>query len=101
MRPPRVFYLPAGLGLLFAAALSAATYTVTTTADTGAGSLHQALADANGATGPHTIAFNITGSGPHTIWVWTDLPMIHVPEGLTIDGTTQPGFAGTPLIEIS
>jgi hypothetical protein len=101
MRPSRVVHLVLGLGLAFAASLSAATYTVTTTADTGAGSLRQAVTDANGAAGPHTVAFNITGSGTHTIVLASDLPTIVIVEGLTIDGTTQPGYAGTPLIEIA
>ncbi len=102
MRPTRVVYLCLGLGLAFAcaAALSATTYTVTTTADAGAGSLRQALTDATGAAGPHTIAFNIPGTGPHTIALASDLPNVNVDAGLTIDGTTQPGFAGTPQIEI-
>ncbi len=102
MRPTRVAYLGVGLGLGFAcvAALSATTYTVTTTADAGAGSLRQALTDASGAAGPHTIAFNIPGTGPHTIALASNLPNVNVDAGLTIDGTTQPGFAGTPQIEI-
>ena len=102
MRPTRVVYLCIGLGLAFAcaAALSATTYTVTTTADAGAGSLRQALTDATGAAGPHTIAFNIPGTGPHTIALASDLPNVNVDAGLTIDWTTQPGFAGTPQIEI-
>jgi hypothetical protein len=46
----------------------AATFTVTTTADSGAGSPRQAIADANaGGAGPHTIVFDITGSGVQTI----------------------------------
>jgi hypothetical protein len=36
----------------------------------------------------------------HTIFPATDLPTIVIAEGLTIDGTTQPGYAGTPLIEL-
>ena len=56
----------AGLGLLFlaAAAAPAATFTVINTNDTGAGSLRQAIADANGSAGPHTINFNIPGADP-------------------------------------
>ncbi len=100
MRPSRLVFLGVGLGFTCAASLSAATYTVTTTADAGAGSLRQAVTDANAAAGPHTIAFNILGAGPHSIALATDLPLISVEAGLTIDGTTQPGFAGTPKIEI-
>jgi len=101
MRPSRVVYLSVGLGLFLAASLSATVYTVTSTADSGVGSLRQAVTDANGAAGPHTIAFNITGTGPHTITLASDLPTIVIVEGITFDGTTQPGFAGTPEIEIA
>ncbi len=75
-------------------------FTVTNTDDTGAGSLRQALTDANAAAGPHTINFSIAGAGVHTITPATTLPTIGIAEGLTIDGTTQPGYAGAPLIEI-
>ena len=37
------------------------TYTVTSTADSGAGTLRQAILDANANPGADTIAFNITG----------------------------------------
>jgi hypothetical protein len=95
------FSLAAALAGLASAGLSAATFTVTNTNDSGAGSLRQALTDANNATGPHTIEFNIPGGGVHTISPATALPQIIVQEGLTIDGTTQPGYANAPLIEIS
>ena len=78
-------------GALFAAAgaLSALTYTVTSTADTGAGTLRQAILDANANPGADTIAFNIIGTGPHTIAPATSLPAIT--EAVTIDGYTQSG----------
>jgi hypothetical protein len=78
---------------------AATTYTVTTVADSGAGSLRQALLDANGSTGMDTIAFNIAGTGPFTILPASALPTIT--DSVLIDGTTQPGYAGTPLIQIS
>ena len=81
---------------------AAATFTVTNTNDSGAGSLRQAVLDANaGGAGPHTIAFDITGSGVHTITLSSTLPTSSVPGGLTIDGTTQAGYAGTPLIAVA
>jgi hypothetical protein len=92
-------HLSQSLGFAFAVRF-ATTHTVTTIADSGAGSLRQAILDANGAAGTHIIAFNILGSGPHSIAPVTDLPAIAFLTGITIDGTTQPGFAGTPLIEI-
>jgi hypothetical protein len=67
--------------------------------DSGAGSLRQALIDANSIPGADTIVFNIPGSGTKTITVSISLPAIT--EAVVIDGTTQPGYAGTPLIEIN
>ena len=52
---------------LAASAASATTYTVTSTADSGAGTLRQAITDANANPGEDTIAFAIVGSGVHTI----------------------------------
>ena len=76
--------------LLFApACVLAATFTVTTAADAGPGSLRQAMLDANAAAGADTVAFNIPGSGPHAIHVLSSLPAASGP--LTIDGYTQPG----------
>ena len=78
------------LPLFFSAAVvSANTYTVTNTNDTGAGSLRQAITDANANPGADTIAFNITGSGVHTIALASALPAITGP--VTIDGYLQPG----------
>lgn len=90
------------LTLFLAAALplSAATFTVTNTGDLGAGSLRQAINDANAAgAGPHTIAFNIAGAGVHTILPASGLPDI-TNSDVHLLGNTQPGYAGTPLIEI-
>ena len=75
--------------LLSAGIASATTYTVTSTADAGAGTLRQAITDANASLGPDTIAFNIIGSGVHTIVPATLLPPIT--DAVTIDGYTQPG----------
>ncbi|HXI88430.1 MAG TPA: C25 family cysteine peptidase [Blastocatellia bacterium] len=72
---------------------------VTNTNDAGVGSLRQAMLDANTATGLHTITFNIAGGGVHTIGPLSALPTIVFP--MIIDGTTQPGFAGSPLIELN
>jgi hypothetical protein len=74
---------------LASAVASPATFTVTNTADSGAGSLRQAIDDANSAAGADTIAFNIPGAGVHTITPLSLLPIIGTP--LTIDGYTQPG----------
>ncbi|HVK09195.1 MAG TPA: LamG domain-containing protein, partial [Gemmataceae bacterium] len=75
-----------------------ATFQVTSTADSGAGSLRQALVDANAAPGRDDILFNIGAGGLQTITPLTALPTIIDP--VAIDGTTQPGYAGYPLIEV-
>ncbi len=88
--------------LLFAAALLApaaatgATFTVTNTANSGAGSLRQAILNANAAAGADTIAFAIPGAGPHSIAITSSLPGITGP--VTIDGYTQPGAAPNTLV---
>jgi parallel beta-helix repeat protein len=82
--------LAVALGLAAVSGTSLAnTYTVTSTADSGAGTLRQAILDANANPGPDTIAFNIVGSGVHTIAVASALPGISGPT--TLDGYTQPG----------
>ena len=81
----------AALVCLAAAPLGAATFTVTSTNDSGAGSLRQAILDANANPGADTIAFNIPGAGVHTITPVT--PLDHISEAATIDGYTQPGSA--------
>ncbi len=90
--------LAAMLLLLGAFAAGADTFTVTNTADSGAGSLRKAIDDANALAGPDTIEFDIPGAGVHTIEVPTPLAWITSP--VIIDGTTQPGYAGAPLIEL-
>ena len=72
-------------------------FAVTTISDSGPGSLRQAILDANGVPGlTVTIDFDIPGAGVQTIEPITPLPPITA--AVLIDGTTQPGFAGTPLI---
>jgi hypothetical protein len=65
------------------------TFTVTTAANAGAGSLRQAILDANANPGADLIHFNIAGAGIHTIQPTAALPTITDP--VTIDGYTQPG----------
>jgi hypothetical protein len=74
-------------------------FIVTTTADSGPGSLRQAILDSNLANGSsNTIGFGIAGAGLHTITPLTPLPTIT--SSVLIDGSTQPGYSGTPLIAI-
>src|SRR6516164_5247761 len=75
------------------------TYTVTSTADSGMGTLRQAILDANGHAGTDTITFNLAGSGVQTIAPLSALPTIS--GAVILDGTTQPGYKTTPLIEIN
>jgi parallel beta-helix repeat protein len=75
------------------------TFTVTTTADSGTGSLRQAILNANGNPGPNTIAFNLPGTGLQTIKPTSPLPAIT--NSVLLDGTSQPGYAGTPLIVLN
>jgi hypothetical protein len=99
--------------LFMAVAASAKTITVTGTGDTialdGKVTLREAITAANtnnasgdapkGDPGLDTIYFNIPGGAFQTITLTSELPP--TPEPLTIDGTSQPGYAGTPVIELS
>jgi protocatechuate 3,4-dioxygenase beta subunit len=77
----------------------AATFTVTNTNDSGAGSLRQAILDANSTPGADTVAFNIPNTDPgfngavFTIRPLSALPAI-LDAGTTIDGATQTAFTG-------
>jgi hypothetical protein len=64
-------------------------FTVSTTADSGPGSLRQAIEDANALSGFDDIHFDIAGTGVQTIAPGTDLPAVTDP--VNIDGYTQPG----------
>lgn len=55
--------LAAGVALGIATSAEAATFNVTSSADSGAGTLRQAIADANAAVGPDTITFTAALSG--------------------------------------
>jgi parallel beta-helix repeat protein len=78
---------------------TAATLVVTNVADSGSGTLRQAILDANAATGSNTIIFRISGTGVHTIAPTSALP--DITNSVVIDGTTQPGYTATPLIELN
>jgi len=79
------------LAALFFAAplLTASTFTVINTNDSGVGSLRQAILDANANAGADTIAFAIPGPGVHTISPTSALPTMT--EAVVLDGYTQPG----------
>src|SRR5581483_3289215 len=72
-----------------------AVFTVTSAADAGPGSLRQAILDANTTPALDTIRFQI-GTGVQVIHPATALPDVTAP--VVLDATTQPGFAGAPII---
>jgi CSLREA domain-containing protein len=61
-------------------------------------SLREALNAANSASGYDSVVFAIPGNGPYTIQPTSELPAITEP--VLIDGASQPGYSGTPLIEL-
>ena len=73
----------------------AATITVTTTDDSGVGSLREAISNANATVVQDSISFNISGTGPFTITPATALPTIT--NSVVIDGYTQPGASQNTL----
>ncbi|MGH8173487.1 MAG: hypothetical protein ACREPX_10075 [Rhodanobacteraceae bacterium] len=86
----------------FIAPAHADTFTVTNTADSGAGSLRQAILDANamqmsggGSCVPHSIAFAIPGTDLHTIQPLSELPGLDI--SMTLDAYTQPGATANTL----
>jgi hypothetical protein len=76
--------------------VSAAAYSVTNNNDSGAGSLRQAIIDANSNSGSDSVDFAISGVGPHTIAIDTPLP--DITDTLTIDGATQSGSSCEPRL---
>lgn len=72
-------------------------FAVTNTNDSGAGSLRWALTQSNNTPGVDTIAFNITTSNK-TIRPTSPLPLVYDPA--IVNGETEPGYAGKPLVRI-
>ena len=71
-----------------------ATYTVSNLNNGGAGSLRQAIADANASGTDDVIVFDIAG----TVNLSTKLPTIS--DTVSIDATTAPGYTGTPVVTL-
>ena len=71
---------------------------VTNTNDSGLGSLRDAITQANASSGFDQITFNISGLGPHSIRLESALPTIT--RSVMIDGWSQRGFSGVPIIEL-
>lgn len=76
--------------------IAPATFIVTTVADSGAGSLRQAILSANGSAGADLITFNL-GTGPFKILPLTQLP--DITEAVTIDGYSQSGASVNSLAD--
>ncbi|MHB1556938.1 MAG: Calx-beta domain-containing protein [Isosphaeraceae bacterium] len=74
------------------------TYVVTNSGDSGTDSLRWAIEQANASGSASVIDFNFGTSGPVKIQLASPLPSISVP--VMVDGTTQPGYSGTPLVEL-
>ena len=74
----------------------AATIVVSNTNDSGSGSLRDAINQANA--GGATVVFSIPGGGVHRIAPTSPMPAVNLPT--IFDATTQPGYAGAPLIEV-
>jgi hypothetical protein len=81
----------------FAGTARAAILTVTNTNDSGPGSLRQAILDANATAAPDEIRFNLGAN--KTITPATELPAITTQ--IDLNGTSQPGWSGKPLVEIN
>ncbi|MEP6849461.1 MAG: Calx-beta domain-containing protein [Acidobacteriota bacterium] len=100
-------FLLSAIFMIFATGANAATFTVTNTSDSagsvcaaGNCSLRQAITAANALPDADTINFNIPGSGVRTI-TFTGQQLPAITSSVTIDGTTQPGYSGFPLIELN
>ncbi|HET6327078.1 MAG TPA: LEPR-XLL domain-containing protein [Planctomycetaceae bacterium] len=70
-------------------------FTVSTLNDAGNGSLRQAILNANANHGADVINFTVAG----TIVLNSALP--NVIDTVNIDGTSAPGFASTPVVEVN
>ena len=75
------------------------TYPVTSTADSGAGTLRAAIDASNQNPGQlNAITFNLASSGIQIITPASALPTITAP--VVIDGTTEPGYRAAPLVQL-
>lgn len=75
-----------------------AAFPVTNLSDAGPGSLRQALLLANATPGPDSVTFAIPAPGVQIIQPFSPLPV--QTEAVFIDGASQPGYAGSPLIAL-
>ncbi len=75
-------------------------FTVTNVSDSlkAYGTLRWAIEQVDADNQPDTISFNIAGSGVQTIQPTSPLPALT--NTVVIDGTTEPNYAGSPLIQL-
>ena len=79
---------------VLAAFVASETYVVSTLADSGPGSLREAIIAANAHKGADAIDFSVTG----TISLKSALPA--VTDSLELDGSSAPGYAGKPIVTL-
>lgn len=99
---PRITGIMLPALMLASTSLCAATFTVTTNADAGPGSLRDAIHDANAAPGTHTIVFNLAPTS--TITLASGLPLIlrsMIINGSAVPGLTISGGGTSPLFIVS
>ena len=75
------------------------TFVVLNTNDSGFGSLRQVILNANAHPGPDAITFDIGPTFP-SLSIAPASPLPPVTQPVSIDATTQPGYAGTPIVEL-
>ncbi len=75
--------------------LTPTTYTVSSLADSGAGSLRAAITSVNADTTPDVIDFSVAG-----VIQLTSGALPAITNTVNIDGTTAPGFTNAPVVEI-
>ena len=87
----------AAAAALLACQVRAATFVVTNLNDYAPGSLRSRIVEANTSpSAPHVISFNVPA--PYTISITS--AFVAVTNNTRIDGSTQPGFAGAPIVRL-
>ena len=97
--PATLFWLTLLIVNLLVDGIHAASFVVRSSADAGKDSLREVITKVNASSGGSFISFQIPAAGPVTIFLQNDLPTIT--QQVTIDGSTQSGYSGVPLIELS
>lgn len=96
--PSTAAAVDAGIAERVGVAIPSQNFVVTNANNNGPGSLRDAMVNANATAGADTITFNIPDPGVKVISLLEPLP--EITEQVVIDASTQPGYAGTPLIQL-